>query len=134
MRKLVIASHERMAYGVKCTLDFITNGSYEIYEISAYMDESKLEDKISSLFKSFLKDDEIIILTDMLSGSVNQAFIPYRNDHTFLITGYNLPLALELLLYPENEKLDYTKINELINKSKSQIQIVTNCDDLVDDE
>ena len=36
MRRLVIASHERMAEGVKNTLDFITNSSFSVYAVNAY--------------------------------------------------------------------------------------------------
>lgn len=134
MRKIVIATHEKMAFGTKCTLDFITNNSYCIYEISAYTDDTKIEDKIADLLESFSEEDEVVILTDMLSGSVNQAMIPYRGDHVFLITGFNLPLALEILLYPQSEKLSNEILKHLIENSKSQLQLVCDCSSSEEDE
>lgn len=134
MRKIVIATHEKMAFGTKCTLDFITNNSYSIYEISAYTDDTKIEDRIADLLESFSDEDEVVILTDMLSGSVNQAMIPYRSDHVFLITGFNLPLALEILLYPQSEKLSNEILKQLIESSKSQLQLVCDCSSSEEDE
>ena len=134
MRRLVLASHEKMAFGTKCTLDFITNNSYEIFEISAYTDNEDLGKKIQNLLSTFSEEDEVVILTDMLSGSVNQQFIPYRNDHVFLIAGFNLPLVLEILLLPQETKLSNEKLTEIIENSKTQIQLVCNCDDLDEDE
>ena len=124
MRRLVLASHEKMAFGTKCTLDFITNNSYEIFEISAYTDNEDLGKKIQNLLSTFSEEDEVVILTDMLSGSVNQQFIPYRNDHVFL----------EILLLPQETKLSNEKLTEIIENSKTQIQLVCNCDDLDEDE
>ena len=76
MRRLVIASHERMAEGVKNTLDFITNSSFSVYAVNAYTTQIPLENQLQSVFEEFETEDEIVILTDMLTGSVNQACIP----------------------------------------------------------
>ena len=82
MRRLVIASHERMAEGVKNTLDFITNSSFSVYAVNAYTTQIPLENQLQSVFEEFETEDEIVILTDMLTGSVNQACIPYHQGHT----------------------------------------------------
>ena len=72
MRRVVIASHGRMAEGVKHTLDFITGGNFKIYAVCAYVDDTPLNKTIADLFSSFDENDEVVVLTDMISGSVNQ--------------------------------------------------------------
>lgn len=135
MRKLMIASHEKMAEGMKRTLDFITNNSFHITAISAYTSEVSLESMIASAFAELSEEDEVVILTDMMSGSVNQALIPYRKDHVFLITGFNLPLALEILLYPEKEVLNEQVLCQMAERARQQLQVVMEkTADMEDDE
>lgn len=135
MRRLVLASHERMAEGVKRTLDFITNGCFDITAICAYTSEQPLHEQIQEVFSKFDDEDEVIIMTDMLSGSVNQALIPYRSDRAYLITGFNLPLALEVLLYPQEQQLNKEELRRLVENARQQLQLViTSGEDMEDDE
>lgn len=124
MKQIVIASHERFAFGLKETLKFITSIE-QIHDISAYtsQDERFLHDVVADLFARFNKDDKVVILTDILSGSVNQEFLPYINDNTFLIAGTNVPLALSLLLTPE-EDIDEQKIRDNIEEAKQSIVFI----------
>ena len=130
MRRLVIASHERMAEGVKNTLDFITNSSFSV---NAYTTQIPLENQLQSVFEEFETEDEIVILTDMLTGSVNQACIPYRNDHVFLITGFNIPAALEILLYPQDKKLSEKELRRIVETARAQLQLVVSTEELEDE-
>lgn len=98
MRHVVIASHHRFAAGLRDTLEFV-GGELGITDISAYVDETPLESQVAEVFGTFAPDDEVLVLTDMLQGSVNQAFQPYMSDHVFLVTGVNVPCALELCLH-----------------------------------
>lgn len=102
MKRVVIASHSRFAAGLKETLQFIT-AMEDIYAISAYVeeDEKTLEETIAELFATFDPEDTVVVMTDVLSGSVNQKFVPYINDHTFVITGVNVPFALSVMLMDE---------------------------------
>lgn len=84
MRRFVIASHNLLARGLKDTLKFLTTRN-DIIEISAYVEEMDLEKQIQEVFEAFLPEDEVIIMTDMLGGSVNQSLCPYMNDHRHLI-------------------------------------------------
>ena len=133
MRRLVIASHERMAEGVKNTLDFITNSSFSVYAVNAYTTQIPLENQLQSVFEEFETEDEIVILTDMLTGSVNQACIPYRNDHVFLITGFNIPAALEILLYPQDKKLSEKELRRIVETASAQLQLVVSTEELEDE-
>lgn len=119
MRRYVIASHHKFASGLKQTLQFLS-GRNDLYAISAYTDEIPIENQIKELFSGFNDDDEIIIMTDMLRGSVNQRFFPYMNDHVHLICGINVPCALGLILQPDG-KITSKSINEMIDEARSQM-------------
>ena len=68
MRRIVLASHHQMADGLKDTLQFLS-AMENVSAISAYIDETLIEDQIDKLFNEFDEEDEIFILTDMLGGS-----------------------------------------------------------------
>ena len=97
MRHVVIAAHHRFASGLRDTLEFI-GGDLGIVDINAYIDDTPLEDQVRATFDSFAPEDEVLVFTDMMQGSVNQAFIPYIGPNVFLVTGVNVPCALELAL------------------------------------
>ena len=97
MRRVIIASHHQFARGLADTLSFLGNDAH-VDVICAYSEECSVLERINELFSSFSKQDEVLILTDILQGSVNQMFVPYISDHVFLVAGVNVPLALELCL------------------------------------
>lgn len=124
MRRIVIASHGKMAEGVKHTLDFITGGNFKIYAVCAYVDDTPLNKTINDLFSTFDPNDEVVVLTDMVSGSVNQEFMSYRNNNVFLIAGINIPLALAVTLEDDSKPLTYEVLNGIIKESMAQIQLM----------
>lgn len=99
MRHVIIASHHRFAEGLLDTLEFI-GGVEGVTAISAYVDETPLEDQVAEAFATFDPQDEVLVLTDIMQGSVNQAFAPYMGEHVFLVAGVNVALSLELTLDP----------------------------------
>lgn len=125
MRHYILASHHKLAYGLKDTLGFLTNMSEKIHEISAYIDDSvSIDEQMENIFSNIDKNDEVIIMTDLVGGSVNQKFYPFMNNHVHLISGVNLPLALYLLLIPENTEITKEKIQTAIKEAQKQIVYV----------
>lgn len=124
MKHIVIASHHRFATGLKETLTFLTTLNH-IVDISAYVEENAepLEDTVRKVFEQFDPQDKVIIMTDMLSGSVNQKFVPYINDHVFLVTGINVPLALTFHLADE-DMLTAEYIRSAVEEAKQTILFV----------
>lgn len=133
MRRFVIASHQEFALGLKKTLEFLS-GKENIHAIAAYVDNTPLEESIQNVFSGFDKDDEVVILTDMLQGSVNQSFYPYINDHVHLVCGVNVPCAMAFALYPDDEKLTPDDIREILDGGKSQIIYVNEYQNQSDEE
>lgn len=39
MRRFIFASHHKLAYGLKDTVDFLTGATKTIYDINAYLDD-----------------------------------------------------------------------------------------------
>ena len=124
MKRVVIASHSRFATGLKETLKFIT-AMDDIYDIPAYVEDDSVpfEETIAELFATFSPEDKVIVMTDVLSGSVNQKFFPYINDHTFVITGVNVPLALSIMLADE-AGITPQYIRQAVEESKQMIIFV----------
>lgn len=119
MRRFVIGSHHLLAHGLRDTLEFLTCKD-NITDISAYMDDTDAEEQIRQVFASFDPEDEVIIMTDMLGGSVNQKFCPYMTEHRHLISGINLPCALSLALQPEDVLLTKEEIHQIVEESSYQ--------------
>ncbi|MGO3298375.1 MAG: PTS sugar transporter subunit IIA [Pseudolactococcus laudensis] len=124
-RKIIIASHNKLAFGLKETLGYITGDVSQVVEISAYLDNTPVADEIAAALADVSADDEVLVLTDLLGGSVNQAFFPYLNrEHFHVITGMNLPVLLSLALQPTDTYLDAATIHQAIAEGREQLAYV----------
>lgn len=134
-RILVIASHHRMAEGLKQTLEFVSGGGQETVALSAYVDNCPAEKSIAELMDRFEQEDEVIVLTDLTAGSVNQHFFQYRNRlHTHIISGMNLPLAFQIAMEPQGEYIREERIREIIEEAKNEMKYVNEIADDGDDD
>lgn len=121
-RQIILASHSRMAAGLRDTLSFIGGKvADDILVMTAYVDDHPIDQTVKHLMSTD-SDTEVVILTDMKAGSVNQKFLPYlKRPHTLLITGMNLPLALAVLLEPASDYLTSDRITQLIDQARTEI-------------
>lgn len=91
--------------------------------ICAYVDDTSLEDQIVSFMNTVEQDEQLIILTDLMGGSVNQQMIRYlQRPNTFLIAGFNFPLLLALSLLPEDVTID--ELRHLIEEARDSIYLM----------
>lgn len=68
---------------------------------------------------------EVIVLTDVLGGSVANLFTTLLKEYDFnLLTGVNLPMVLTALLTPFSDDSSETFISEVINEARNGIQYV----------
>lgn len=134
-RKIILASHHLLADGLKDTLQFIGGDiANKISVLTAYVDDHPIDGAVHELLTSLSYNVEIIILTDMKAGSVNQSFIKYiSRPHTHIIAGMNLPLALGFLLEPSNEYLTSQRIKQLIDQAKAEIVDISSINNGPDD-
>lgn len=125
MRHVILASHHKFAAGLADTIEFIGGiGDFDV--ICAYIDDTPLDVQVKALFDGYGVDDEVLILTDIMQGSVSQSFAPYMNGHVFLVAGVNVACALELVLTPE--PLTYDAIEEVLSEARNSMQLMNRVD------
>lgn len=99
----ILASHGRFAEGIKESVELILGKQDNIQTICAYVG---LTDEISTIIEnmisSFSPDDNIIVISDIMTGSVNHEFMHFiKRDNIHLIAGLNLPLLIGLIIGEE---------------------------------
>lgn len=136
MRRFIFVSHHKLAYGLKDTVDFLTGATKTIYDINAYLDDETkdIDTVVAELFASFDDEDEVVVLVDMMGGSVYQKFYPYMSDKVHVICGMNLPMALSLVLVPEDECLTSEKVEQVLMDCKNQLVYVNKMAASVDED
>lgn len=130
MRQVVLASHHRFAQGLADTLEFL-GAKCNFRVVCAYVDEQPLEPQVKEIFDGFGAEDEVLVLTDILAGSVNQKFLPYVAPNVFVVAGVNVVLAMELCLAPA--PLTAEGIQEAIDVAGQSIKLI-NTIQIEDDE
>ncbi|GDX05165.1 PTS sugar transporter subunit IIA [Buttiauxella sp. WJP83] len=112
MRKFLFASHGRFADGIRDSLEMVVGKNEHISTLCAYTDDvPDLKLGVQQYFASLGCHDEVVVITDISKGSVNNEFITYLNDpRLHLVTGLNLPLLISLIL----ESPDINDTAELI--------------------
>ena len=115
-RHIIIASHSTLAAGIAETLRFFEGEGLKLTVITAYVDNKPIEDTIRDVFKDYNEDDEYIILTDLMAGSVNQKFVEniFNKEHVHLI-------AMAITMEPKDSYISEKRINEIIEESRKQI-------------
>lgn len=124
MRHYMIASHGKLVLGLKDTLEMFVGKRDDISYVAAYTDDRKLSDIVNPIVEKLNKDDELIIITDLLGGSVNREMMQYLSrPHTHIIAGFNYALILELVIQ-SSEYLTKEDVEVIIEKSRQQITYV----------
>ncbi|MEG0520772.1 MAG: PTS fructose transporter subunit IIA [Erysipelotrichaceae bacterium] len=125
MRKILIATHGKMAEGIKSAASIIVGEKQNVSFINAYVEDISLKDQLTEYFKDYQPSDEIIVLTDIFGGSVNQALIPYIQSHgIYLITGVNLAVTLEIIMQDDSSPISIDVLRNAIEEGKKQGMLV----------
>lgn len=115
MFQFIIATHGNFAKGIENSIGIILGKFENLESLPCYTKEDfNLAKEIDRMLLQY-KDKEIIVVTDIFGGSVNNAFmekIP-SNKNLHVISGLNLSLILELL----GEQEEYSNAKELIENS-----------------
>ncbi|MEI7524471.1 MAG: hypothetical protein WCJ95_09090 [Mariniphaga sp.] len=133
MRKYLIATHGTFAGGIKSSLDIILGESETINLIEAYTETNKsLQEDIEEVMKQLIPEDELIVFTDLLGGSITNQILQFGlRENVFIVAGINLPLLLDIMLADsetpineviengiENAREQMVFVNKLINSTK----------------
>ena len=92
--------------------------------INAYVDQDEnLVETLERYFAQVRPGDQVIVLTDIKGGSVNQKIVPYAvRENVFLVAGFNLPLLVALAIAPEGITKD--EVRQYIEDSRNQMELV----------
>lgn len=127
MRRYVLATHGEMAGGMRTTLELIVGQQENLTCINAYTKECP--DPITTLQEIISKfpEDEIIIMTDLLGGSVNNNALAFRkNPKVHVVTGVNLAVVIGIVMSEESVDIKEA-ITQAITEAKEQMVY---CNDL----
>lgn len=123
MKRILIATHGKMASGIRYTAELIVGQIAEIDTIDAYV---TLEDNVEEKFKEYFQkyeQDRIIVFTDLMGGSVNQKLVEYsKKENVTLVTGTNLPVLMQVMLADDDVTDD--EIQEYIEDARNELQMV----------
>jgi mannose/fructose-specific phosphotransferase system component IIA len=123
MRKLLIASHGSFASGMKSSLEILLGKAENVTVIDAYLDASRIEDKIEAFLATCSDEDQVFLLSDLFGGSVNQVLCLYlQRPDTYLIAGVNLAIVLELAC--GQQPLSESEVEEMVEASRQTLRVV----------
>lgn len=125
MRKVLIATHGKMASGVKYTAELILGEMAEITTIDAYVDpEADVEKQMEAFFAAAPAGEQVFVFTDLQGGSVNQKLLKYtENPDVMLITGFNLALLVQMLM--TEERVGREEVLEMLEEARQEMQIMS---------
>jgi fructoselysine/glucoselysine PTS system EIIA component len=125
LRKFLIATHGTFAGGIKSSLDIIIGETENVFIIEAYTDGNKsIEDALNNVLKSVSAEDELIVFSDLLGGSITNQILRYAlKENVHVVSGINLPLLIEVML-ADNE-MPITEVLQIaITNARDQIVYV----------
>ncbi len=122
MRQYLIATHGTLSGGFLNTLSMISGETSNVTAISAYVENISIEEQAKDFFSKIGEDDEVVVFTDILGGSVNQYFITQLSKkHFHLITGINLPIIITFLYLSDESYLEPSTIESEVENARNQL-------------
>ena len=123
MKQILIATHGKMASGIRYTAELIVGKMDEITTIDAYVTpEDNVEKKFEEYFAQH-ENDRIFVFTDLMGGSVNQKLLRYsQKENVTLITGTNLPVLMQVMM--ADDDVTEEEIQEFIDDAREELQVV----------
>lgn len=122
-RKLVLASHGKLASGMRSSLALICGTQITVETLDCYLTEDfDLEKEVNELLEKY-HQQELVVVTDLFGGSVNNEFLSHidRSDF-YLVAGMNLPFLVELTMQLQSAESLPQLIETALESSKQMIQ------------
>lgn len=129
MIRIVLASHGRLAEGMRESVRLIMGNTDAVTTICAYCEPGiSLGEQIERTLSLFAPEDKVIVVTDVFGGSVNNEFMKYiKKDCFYLIAGMNMPLVIQLLTMDDTEHVEEALDMYLLEARKG----IVNCNTLL---
>lgn len=121
MRHFILTGHSHISEGIASAVEFVLGVSIPYF--NAYIEEDGFYlDKILAEIEKYPKEDEIIIMTDILGGSVNNDMMRLtQRPNVHLICGTNLALAAQLVMAEDEQDIG-PLIRQSIDAARDGIQ------------
>jgi fructoselysine and glucoselysine-specific PTS system IIA component len=125
-RIFLIATHGKLASGVKSSLELIAGEMENIFLIEAYVDENRPVDiEIEAIVNSLTENEELIIFSDILGGSITNQLLQHAlRPNIYIVSGFNLPLVIEIILAGTDTPAEEV-IEQAIASAKEQMVFVS---------
>ncbi len=121
--KIILVGHGDFAAGMCSTL---TNffGAQNVYSASVSLEEgtAHLNSAIKGYLNQWDENEKVVICSDIKGGSANQnAFQYLSRQNTFLVSGINLALVLQLVL---KDDITIEELRETIQEAKNDMVLL----------
>lgn len=125
--QVVLASHGRLAEGMKDTLGIILGELPDLTTLCAYVDpDITLAQQVKDVLARKVPGEEMLVVTDLFGGSVNNEFMAALAENDFtLVCGMNMPLLVEIL----SDAPDLAAVRAAVDSCRDSIMV---CNDLLD--
>lgn len=121
MTRIIFLSHNQLAAGMKAAVEMIA-GPQTNLEAHGLMPGHKPDEIINALRKTITPDQNVIILADLVGGSMCNAAMALLNlPNVTLIGGMNLAMALQTVLTPPKNDED---IATMVAQAQANVQHV----------
>ena len=119
MNRILIVTHSTLAQGLYESLSFFMGKLDNVEYINAYVENNDIRTTFENKIQSY-GDDNVIVLTDIPGGSVNQIAMELMPKYGYhLVTGTNLSMVLELAL--KQNELSNEEIKEIVDNSRNNV-------------
>lgn len=129
MKHIILVSHGQFASGLKSAIGVVMGMADEITALGLEegMDIKTFRGKFLEILNQIPKEDEIILLCDIIGGSPLTSSAELLRQEGFLersliLTGMNMPVLVQLLLQKDDSALEQLK-SEVKAISAGTIQI-----------
>lgn len=122
-RKIIVASHGRFASGIIDSLELICGKNKKVEPLDCYKTEDfDLQQEVKQIILNN-QVNELIVITDLFGGSVNNEFMQYLGQPNFyLVAGLNLAFLIELVTQLDFIESLTSGLPSLLSHSKEMIQ------------
>ncbi len=119
--KVFLATHGRMASGMKSSLDILLGNTDAMTVYDAYVPDAKgtLEENLTEFYNSLPEDEVKLLFCDVYGGSVCQQMTIFAGGkkNTYVIAGVTLGLLMEVMAGVD-DAFDLAKLDATIEASR----------------
>lgn len=123
MKKILFISHGKMASGVSSTLNILIGQNDDFTVFDAYVNDHNVSDFLDEYIANLDDEYQLILMSDIYGGSVNTLMMQkLLRPNTYLLSGVNLPIILEVLLHPGT--FEKVELEDILQGARDAMKIV----------